>query len=68
MMPGRAIEGRIRLSALLLLLGLGVEAVTLSILHPLSFVAFAGLGVLLIVAGIAVFLLALLRAGEPGPP
>ena len=68
MMPARAIEGRIRLSALLLLLGLAVEAVTLSILHPLSFIAFASLGVLLIAAGIVVFLLTLLHAGEPGPP
>lgn len=67
MMPARAIEGRIRLSALLVLLGLGVEAVTLSILHPLSFIAFAGVGVLLIAAGIVVFLLTLLHAGEPGP-
>ena len=68
MMPARAIEGRIRLSALLLLLGLVVEAVTLSILHPLSFIAFASFGVLLIAAGIVVFLLTLLNAGEPGTP
>jgi hypothetical protein len=68
MMPSRAIESRIRLSALLLLLGLLVEAVTLSILHPLSFIAFASIGVLLIAAGIVVFLLTLLNAGEPGPP
>ena len=68
MMPSRAVERRIRLSAFLLLLGLGVEAVTLSILHPLSFIAFATIGVSLIAAGIIVFLLALLNAGEPGTP
>ncbi len=60
----RSIDGRIRLAAALCLLGLIVEAVTLNLLHPLSFVAFATIGVLLIGLGVAVFLLALLRAGE----
>jgi hypothetical protein len=64
MMPVRTIEGRIRLAALLLLLGLAVEAVTLSILHPLAFIAFASVGALLVVAGIVLFLLTLLAAGE----
>ncbi len=68
MMPAPTIQGRIRLSAALLLLGLVVEAITLSILHPLSFIAFASVGVALVAAGIAVFLITLLRAGEPGPP
>jgi hypothetical protein len=68
MIPATAIERRIRLSAALLLLGLLVEAVTLSILHPLSFIAFASVGVALIVAGVVVFLLTLLHAGETGSP
>lgn len=59
----RTIENRIRLAALLVLAGLVVEAVTLNILHPLSFVMFAALGVLLIGAGIVLFLISL--AGEP---
>jgi hypothetical protein len=65
MIPSRTIEGRIRVAALLLLAGVAVEAVTLSILHPLAFVAFASAGVLLIVAGLAVFLLTLLVATDP---
>lgn len=60
----RSIDGRIRLAAALCLLGLAVEAVTLNLLHPLAFVAFATIGVALIGLGVAVFLLALLRAGE----
>ena len=64
MIPARTIEGRIRLAALLLAGGVAVEAVTLSILHPLAFIAFASVGVLLFVAGIVVFLLTLLAAGE----
>lgn len=59
----RTIESRIRLAALLVLAGLVVEAVTLHVLHPLSFVTFAALGVLLIGAGIVLFLVSL--AGEP---
>ena len=66
-MPFPAVERRVRLAAILVLLGLAIEAVTLSVLHPLSFVAFASVGVLLIVAGIVVFLFTLLRAGDPGP-
>ena len=66
-MPFPAVERRIRLAAILVLLGLAIEAVTLSVLHPLSFVAFASVGVLFIVSGIVVFLLTLLRAGDPGP-
>lgn len=59
------IERRIRIAALVSLLGLVVEAVTLNILHPLSFIVFASVGVLLIGAGIVLFLLALLQAAEP---
>ena len=59
-----ATERRIRTAALLVLLGLIVEAVTIRILHPLSFVVFLAVGGALSAAGIALFLLALLRAGE----
>lgn len=65
MMTRSTVEGRIRFAAFLILLGLVVEAVTLNILHPLSFIAFAGVGGLLIGSGIILFLLALLRAAEP---
>lgn len=59
-----ATERRIRVAALLVLLGLIVEAVTVRILHPLSFVVFLTVGGALSAAGIVLFLLALLRAGE----
>jgi len=62
------IERRIRLAAGLVLAGIVLEAVTLRILHPLSFVAFAAFGALAIGAGVVVYLLALLRAVEPGTP
>lgn len=60
------IERRIRLAAALVLLGIAIEAVSLMILHPLSFVVFAAFGALTIAAGIVVYLLALLRGTEPG--
>jgi len=60
------IERRIRLAAALVLLGIAIEAVSLRILHPLSFVVFAAFGALAIGAGIVVYLLALLRGVEPG--
>jgi hypothetical protein len=63
-MSPRAVERRIRLAAALLLLGLVLEAVTLLILHPLAFVAFASLGVLLFLAGMVTFILTLLHVGE----
>ena len=63
----RPVEGRIRVAALLTLLGLVVEAVTLNILHPLSFIVFASLGVALILLGLVLYLLALLRAAEAPP-
>ena len=60
------IERRIRIAAVLVLVGIAIEAVSLRILHPLSFVVFAAFGALTIGAGIVVYLLALLRAAEPG--
>ena len=60
------IERRIRLAATLVLLGIVLEAVSLRILHPLSFVVFAAFGALAIAAGIIVYLLALLRVADPG--
>ena len=57
-------ERRIRTSALLVLLGLVVETISLNILHPLSFLVFLILGGLLAAAGIGWFLFALLRIGS----
>lgn len=60
----RPVEGRIRFAAFLCLLGLAIEAVTLNILHPLSFIVFASAGAGLILLGIGLYLLALLRTTE----
>lgn len=57
-------ERRIRIAALLVLLGMVIEVVSLNILHPLSFLAFLGVGGLMSGVGIVWFLLALLKAGE----
>jgi hypothetical protein len=59
-----ATERRVRLAGLLVLLGLIVEATSICILHPLSFLVFLVVGGALSALGIVVFLLALLRAGE----
>ena len=66
MSTGLPIERRIRLASALVLAGIAIEAVSLRILHPLSFVAFAAFGALAIGTGIVVYLLALLRVADPG--
>ena len=55
----RPIETRIKWASLLVALGLLVELASLMILHPLSFMAFLGIGVPLIAAGIGIYLLGL---------
>jgi hypothetical protein len=64
-MNARPIERWVRRAAILILVGLAIEAITLRILHPLSFMAFATVGILALVGGIATFLFALLRSTEP---
>lgn len=64
-MTPRPIERWIRRAAILLLVGLAIETVTLRILHPLSFMTFATVGILALLGGIATFLIALLRSTEP---
>lgn len=58
-------ERGIRLSAVLVVAGLLVELLTLSSARPTAFLVFVGLGGLLIAAGIAVYLLSLLRGLVP---
>ncbi|MEM8964569.1 MAG: hypothetical protein AAGD38_23990 [Acidobacteriota bacterium] len=55
-----------RLAAGLLIVGLLVEVATLFFGGPESFMAFAGLGALLVAVGIVLYLLAVLRAGSAG--
>jgi len=58
------IAKRLRLAGTLIALGLVVEAVSLSWNHPLSFVAFLGIGGLLLFLGIVVYLAALVSPGQ----
>lgn len=53
------IAGKLRKSGLLIILGLLVEALTLLWNHPLAFIAFIGIGGLLIAIGILLYLWAL---------
>ena len=59
-MPGSdPLERRLQLSGMLLILGLLVEALCLAWKGPLAFLVFAGLGGLLFLGGIVVYLLSL---------
>ena len=56
--------GRLRLSGLLIALGLGVELATLFWNHPLSLFLFLGLGTLLVGAGMLLYLWSVVTRGE----
>lgn len=56
-------EQRIRVSGILMLLGIAVEVATLAKVHPLTFMAFTTVGLLFFAAGIVTFLLSLLEVG-----
>ena len=61
----RTIERRLRLAGLLLLLGLLVEAGTLFALdRPMGFLTFAGAAGLLVLAGIVLYLWAVVSQGS----
>jgi hypothetical protein len=60
-------EGRLRLSGLLLILGLLTEAVCLFWAHPLSFVALVGFGGVLLFLGVVVYLLSLISIKLSSP-
>ena len=53
------ISKRLRVAGILIALGLVVEGLSLTWNHPLSFVAFLGIGGLLLLLGIVVYLTAL---------
>jgi len=57
---------RLRVSGCILLLGLLVEAFSLFWNHPLAFIAFATLGMFLILGGVALYLFSLLGYTSPG--
>jgi hypothetical protein len=60
------IEQRIQISGILIALGLVILFVSLIPNHPLAFVGFAVLGVPLLFAGIAWYLISLLRQSPNG--
>jgi uncharacterized membrane protein YczE len=55
-------ERRLRIAAILLLAGLLVELATLFSPHPTAFLVFAGVGGLLLAAGIGLYLVTLLQS------
>jgi len=57
--PDGFISKRLRIAGVLIVLGLVVEGLSLIWNHPLSFVAFLGVGGLLLLLGIVVYLTAL---------
>jgi hypothetical protein len=58
------ITKRVRVAGVFILLGLVVEGLSLMWNHPLSFVAFIGIGGLLLAAGVVTYLFMLLSAGK----
>jgi len=54
-------ERELRTAAYLLILGLAIEAITLQWAHPTSFVVFLTIGAVLVLAGMAVYLFAIVR-------
>jgi len=59
------IENFLRVSSVLIILGLVVEIISLLWFHPLSFVLFAFVAITLIGLGILVYLASLVFATEP---
>jgi len=57
------ISKKLRTAGILIIIGLAVEALSLVWNHPLSFVAFLGMGGLLLAAGILSYLWALVSGG-----
>lgn len=61
------LEKRLRLSGILILIGLFVELITLRWSHPTAFLFFAGLGGTMMALGILLYLLTLVSAQEEPP-
>ena len=57
--PADVLVRRLRVSGILISVGLAVEAATLYSMKALSFIAFAGGGLLLVAAGVLIFLYAI---------
>ena len=53
------LQRRLQIAAYLLIAGLAVEGITLYWAHPTSFLLFIGLGGILVLAGMAIYLIAI---------
>jgi hypothetical protein len=62
----KTMDDRLRVSGILIVLGLLVEALSLIRIHPLAFLAFMFVGGGLLVLGIAIYLYSLVSL--PSPP
>lgn len=56
------LQRKLKMAAYLLIAGLAVEGITLHWAHPTSFLLFLGLGGILVLAGIAIYLIAIVSA------
>jgi hypothetical protein len=62
-MSEAALEARLRLSALLVMVGIIVEIASLTWRHPTAFIVFVGVGGLLMAAGMTSFLWSIVSRG-----
>jgi len=58
-------DRRLRISGILIVLGLLVEALSLVRIHPLAFLAFMVIGGALLIAGIGIYLYSIASASSP---
>jgi len=65
MLSGDAMERRLQIAGILMLLGLLVEAFCLFWTRPIGFVLFLGIGGLMLALGVALYLLAVLSRQNP---
>jgi predicted membrane channel-forming protein YqfA (hemolysin III family) len=66
--PEQRMARRLRVSGVLIILGLLVEALSLIRIHPLSFLAFMFIGGGLLIAGVVIYLYSLIAVAHPSPP
>jgi len=56
------LQRKLKAAAYLLIMGLAVEGITLQWAHPTSFLLFLGLGGILVLAGVVIYLIAIVTA------
>jgi len=66
MLSTDSLERKLQMSGIIIIVGLVVEGFCMLGRGPVAFLIFTGLGGLLFLAGIAYYLLALVRSGSPG--